>query len=415
MRAQRGAGAAAADARRATPPPRLGEALAPADAAVASESAPAPRRILILAEGRFSVLDAKTATCVIRYRGDEVVAVLDSENAGREAAEVIGVGAGIPVVGSLREGLALRPDSLLVGVAPRGGRLPPEWRALIAGALERGLEVVSGLHTFLGDDPDLAASAAAGGGRIRDLRRVPDELPVASGRAANVDATVVLTVGSDCNVGKMTAAMELVLAARRGGRRAAFAPTGQTGLFIGGWGIVVDRVIADFVAGAAEEIVLRNAPGMDLVFVEGQGAILHPGYSGVTLSLLHGSMPDAMVLVHQPTRECTLNDGIPIPPLTELIGLYEALAAPLKPAPVVGVAVNGFDLDEAGARAHAERITAETGLPAVDPVRFGADALLEPLLRVGKTPPTGLAEAVACRPAASSADAAAVGARHAPA
>ncbi len=354
--------------------------------APSAQQGPRRRRILILAEGRFSVLDAKTAACVVRYRGDEVVAVLDSVNTGRDCADVIGVGRGIPVVGTLAEGLARAPDTLLIGVAPRGGRLPDAWHAMILEALTKGLEVVSGLHTFLSDDPDLAGAAAAGGGRIWDVRRVPDDLPVASRLADRVPATVALTVGSDCNVGKMTAAMELTLAARRRGARAVFVPTGQTGLIIGGWGIVVDRVVADFIAGAAEQIVLRNAPGADLILVEGQGSIHHPGYSGVTLALLHGSMPDALVLVHQPTRERTLNDEIPVPPLPELIRTYESAAALLKPAPVVGIALNCYDVDERAARDFGRRIEAETGLPAVDPVKFGAEALLEPLLSIRKTP-----------------------------
>ncbi len=354
------------------------------------------RRILILAEGRFSVLDAKTATCVLRYRGGEVVAVLDSVNAGRDCAEVIGVGRGIPVVGTLAEGLARGPDTLLIGVAPRGGRLPAPWRAMLLEALGRGLEVVSGLHTFLADDPELAAAAAAGGEAIWDVRRVPDDLPVASRVADRVPATVALTVGSDCNVGKMTAAMELVLAARGRGRKAVFAPTGQTGLFIGGWGIVVDRVIADFIGGAAEQIVLRNAPGADLIVVEGQGSIHHPGYSGVTLGLLHGSMPDALVLVHQPTRTGTLNDEIPIPPLRDLIRTYEAAAALLKPAPVVAIALNCYDVDDRAAREFGRRIEAETGLPAVDPVKFGADRLLEPLLAIRKEPGAYAGSDAAC-------------------
>jgi uncharacterized NAD-dependent epimerase/dehydratase family protein len=209
---------------------------------------------------------------------------------------------------------------------------------------------------------------------------VPEDLPVASRKAATVDATVVLTVGTDCNVGKMTASMELTTAARRLGYRAAFAPTGQTGLFIGGKGIVVDRVIADFIAGAAEQIVLENAPGQDLVFVEGQGSLLHPGYSGVTLGLLHGSMPDAQVLVHQPTRVRTLNDEIEIMPLPDWIELHERMAAYLKPAPVVGIAINGWDLSEDDARRWAGRITDQTGLPAVDPVRFGAEPLVEAIV-----------------------------------
>jgi uncharacterized NAD-dependent epimerase/dehydratase family protein len=335
------------------------------------------KRILILAEGRFSVLDAKTATCVIRYRPDEVVGVIDSETAGGTTDRVLGFGPPLPIVATLEEGLAFAPDTLLIGVAPRGGALPAAWRDLVVRAFEAGLDVVSGLHTFLGDDPELDALARAKGVSIVDLRRVPRDLPVASRKAATVDATVVLTVGTDCNVGKMTASMELTTAARRLGYRAAFAPTGQTGLFIGGKGIVVDRVIADFIAGAAERIVLENAPGQDLVFVEGQGSLLHPGYSGVTLGLLHGSMPDAQILVHQPTRLRTLNDEIEIMPLPDWIELHERMAAYLKPSPVVGIAINGWDLSEEEARHWARRITDETGLPAVDPVRFGAEPLVE--------------------------------------
>lgn len=342
------------------------------------------RRVLILAEGRFGVFDAKTAACVIRYRPDEVVGVLDSETAGSTTDRVLGFGPPLPIVGTLQEGLALDPDTFLIGVAPRGGRLPEAWREMAKGALESGLRVVSGLHTFLGDDPELAAIAERTGAGIHDLRRVPEDLPVASRKAADVDATVVLTVGSDCNVGKMTASMELTLAARRMGHPAVFAPTGQTGLFLGGRGLAVDRVIADFVAGAAERIVLENAPGHEFVFVEGQGSMTHPGYSGVTLGLLHGSQPDAQILVHQPTRERTLNDEIEIMPVPEWIVLHERMAAYLKPAPVAGVAINGVDLDEAEARNWADRITAETGLPAVDPVKFGAEPLIEAIRsRVG--------------------------------
>ncbi|MGH7558273.1 MAG: DUF1611 domain-containing protein [Gemmatimonadota bacterium] len=340
----------------------------------------ADRRVLILAEGRFSVIDAKTATCVIRYAPDDVVGVLDSRTAGRTTDEILGFGPALPIVGTIEEGLALGPDTLLIGVAPRGGALPAAWRTVLARALEEGLTVASGLHTFLGEDPELRAIAGKTGAKIVDLRRVPDDLPVASRKAADVDAVVVLTVGTDCNVGKMTASMELTLAARRLGHRAVFAPTGQTGLFIDGKGLAVDRVIADFVAGAAERIVLENAPGQDLVFVEGQGSLLHPGYSGVTLALLHGSMPDAQILVHQPTRTRTLNDEIEIMPLPDWIALYERMAGYLKPAPVLGIALNGHDLDEVEARRWADRISEETGLPAVDPVRFGAEPLIEAIV-----------------------------------
>ena len=345
----------------------------------------ADRKVVILAEGRFGVFDAKTATCVIRYAPDEVVAVVDSETAGKTTDEVLGFGRPIPIVASLDEALEKGPDTFLIGVAPRGGRLPDAWREMVKSALEANLTVVSGLHTFLSEEPDLADLAERTGGEIVDLRKVPTDLPVASRRAAEVDATVVLTVGTDCNVGKMTASVELWRAAQRMGYAAAFAPTGQTGLFLGGKGLVIDRVIADFVAGAAEQIVLDNAPGQDFVFVEGQGSLTHPGYSGVTLGLLHGSQPDAQILVHPPTRRRTLNDEIEIMPLPDWIELHERMAAYLKPAPVVGIAINGWDLSEEEASSAADRIEAETGLPAVDPVKFGAERLIEAVrARVGE-------------------------------
>lgn len=352
----------------------------------------ADRRVVILAEGRFGVFDAKTATCVIRYAPDEVVAVLDSQTAGKTTDEVLGFGPPIPVVTTLAEALeAGEADTFLIGVAPRGGRLPDAWRTMVEAALEAGLTVVSGLHTFLSEDPGLAAVAARTGSEIVDLRKVPTDLPVASRKAAEVDALVVLTVGTDCNVGKMTASVELWKAAERMGHSAAFAPTGQTGLFLGGKGLVIDRVIADFVAGAAEQIVLENAPGNDFVFVEGQGSLIHPGYSGVTLGLLHGSMPDAMILVHPPTRERTLNDEIEIMPLPDWIELHERMAGYLKPAPVAGIALNGWDLTGEEARGWAERIESETGLPTVDPVKFGAERLVEAVLARtrGKKEPAG--------------------------
>jgi uncharacterized NAD-dependent epimerase/dehydratase family protein len=329
-------------------------------------------RYLILAEQEFGPLTSKTANGCIRYTPEQVVAVLDSSQAGRTAQDVLGFGGAIPVVATLEEGLAREPDALLIGIAPAGGRLPESWRATLRGALRAGLDVWSGLHTFVGADPELAALAREHGATIRDLRRPPEDLAVASGRVAReVESTVVLTVGSDCNIGKMTAALQLRDALRRGGERVAFAGTGQTGILIEGWGIAVDAVIADFVAGAAERLVLDAARDADVVLVEGQGSIIHPGYSGVTYGLMHGSLPHAMVMCAQPSRTTIRhNPWLPIPPLPELIRLHEAVLAPLRPAPVVAVALNTSDLGEAEARAAVERTAAETGLPTTDPVRF---------------------------------------------
>ena len=209
----------------------------------------------------------------------------------------------------------------------RAGGCRNEWRAWLAEALDAGCDLWSGLHTFLGDDPVLAAKAKARGRKILDLRRPPADLPVASGAAKTVEPYVVLTVGTDCNVGKMTAQLQLARQLNAGGLRTRFVPTGQTGIMIEGWGIAVDAVISDFVAGAAERLVLQGAEDADVVLVEGQGSINHPGYSAVTLGLLHGSCPDGLILCHQSSREY-IGDyreaaWLRIPPLSEYIRLYE--------------------------------------------------------------------------------------------
>ena len=170
-----------------------------------------------------------------------------------------------------------RPNALLIGIAPTGGQFPEEWRPLMRAAFGNGLEIWSGLHTFIGDDPEFASLAARRGVAIHDLRKPPEDLPVAAGRVRDVDATIILTVGTDCNIGKMTASLQLRDGLRKRGCRVAFAGTGQTGILIEGWGISVDAVIADFIAGAAERLTIDAAKDADIVLVEGQGSLVHPG------------------------------------------------------------------------------------------------------------------------------------------
>jgi uncharacterized NAD-dependent epimerase/dehydratase family protein len=232
------------------------------------------RRFVVLVEGSLGVLDAKTAAVLLRYAPESVAALLDTTRAGTTAQDALGYGGAVPIVASVEQAMAHRPDALLVGIAPVGGLLPDAWRAVLVEALDQGLDLWAGLHTFLADDPVLARHAKERGRELVDLRRVPETLPVASARVREVSARVTLTVGSDCNVGKMTAAWEV---ARLLGERAAFVATGQTGILLAGRGLAVDRVVSDFVAGAAEALVLDAAPGHDHVLVEGQGSLIHPG------------------------------------------------------------------------------------------------------------------------------------------
>ncbi len=354
-------------------------------------TAPAQHRFLIVADGQFGPMTSKTANSCIRYFPERIVGVFDREHAGKTVQDVLGFGGGIPVVGDFAHGLGLRggATAVLVGIAPAGGRLPEEWREWIRMAIERKLEVWSGLHTFISDDPELGPLASRLGVRILDARKAPAKLPIADGRAAAVDAYVVHAVGSDCNVGKMTAMLEVRTALVRRGVRARFVATGQTGIFIEGWGTAVDAVVADFIAGAAEELVLEGAKNADVVLVEGQGSLLHPGYSGVTLGLLHGSMPRALILCHQASRDYIgdyhgREPWVKIPPLPDLIEMYERAAHPVFPTKVIGVCLNTFDQDESTARESIAQATAETGLPAADPVRFDAAPLADAVMWAAK-------------------------------
>lgn len=347
-----------------------------------------PPRYLILADGLFGPETSKTANACIRYTPDHVVGVIDAGHAGRTSQQVIGFGGSIPVVATLDEGLALEPNALLIGIAPAGGQIPPEWVQLVRRAIEHGLEVWSGLHSFLGDIPELAEAARKHGVTIHDLRRPPAKITVANGRVRNVDATVVLTVGTDCNIGKMTTQLQLLGALRKKGIRTSFAATGQTGILIEGRGISVDAVVADFISGAAEKLVLDCAVDSDLVLVEGQGSIIHPSYSGVTYGLIHGSLPHAQVMCAQPSRKAINRcEWVKIPPLVDFIRLSETVAAPLRPAPVIAVALNTYDLDDDTARRTIETVQRETGLPTTDVVRYDPAPVADAIAKFHQTRP----------------------------
>jgi uncharacterized NAD-dependent epimerase/dehydratase family protein len=334
---------------------------------------------LILAEG-FSADPhyGKTAHGVLRYRRDDVAAIFDSTREPGATDD------GVPVVRTIEESMQYEPTTALVGVATQGGRFPPAWLDLLRQCVDAGLDIENGLHVFLADDPELAELARSRGVELRDLRRPPKDLSTATGENLAVPATIVLTVGSDCAIGKMTVSLELDREARERGVNSVFVPTGQTGIAIAGWGIAVDAVVSDFIAGAAERLVVEgHERGGELLWVEGQGAILHPVYSGVTLGLYHGSVPHALVLCHEVGHdEIEGAGGGPhrIPSLSELIDLHERLALPARPAQVVAIALNTRRVGVDEARHAIAAAEAETGLTADDPVRFGAARLVDAVL-----------------------------------
>jgi uncharacterized NAD-dependent epimerase/dehydratase family protein len=303
---------------------------------------------IVLAHDRFTDGEAKTAEALIRYASDPVVAVVDRSASIDTAEPVVGAaGREIPVVRDADEALSLDADRMAIGVAPVGGRVPDDWRPDLRAALEEGLDIVSGLHDFLAEDEELSKLARGHGAELHDLRRPPPDQPIYRSQVLDLDATIVLTVGTDCSSGKMTTSVELVRALRDRGVDTAFAATGQTGLMLGAdAGVVVDAVAADFVAGWGEKIVLdaHEATGADVIVAEGQGALSHPAYGAVTLGLLHGTSPHACVLCHDETREektTTFHEGRRFPvldPATEWQRLQE-VADPVRRPSLAGLSV----------------------------------------------------------------------------
>jgi len=339
------------------------------------------RRIAVLAHGGFPD-DAKTATGILRYADAEVVAVLDREIAEADPdARVADYHPDVddaPIVASSAAAPAF--DALAIGIAPIGGGFDESWRTDVIDAIESGADVVSGLHYFLGDDPEFVRLADEHGVELWDVRRPPDDLTVAEGIARELDAEIVATVGTDCSVGKMTTTRELYEAAVDRGVDAGFIPTGQTGIIVEDWGIPVDRTVSDFTAGAVERM-LRERSDRDYLFVEGQGSITHPAYSPVTLGILHGAMPDSLVLCHEAGRERIHGyESVEIPNPGYVAGLYESLAESVAPTEVVAGALNTAHLDAEGAAAARDRYRSQLTVPVADPIRDGVDELLEAVL-----------------------------------
>lgn len=347
--------------------------------------------LVLLQHGGLDNLSGKTGLAMLRYRRGPIVAVIDPAHAGADLQAITGIPRAVPVVADMASALAFGPAVAVVGLAPSGGRLPPEMRADVVTALRSGLSLASGLHSRLADDPEFAAIPLVSGQWIWDLRHEPADLEVASARCAQLPCRRLLAVGSDMAVGKMSACLELQAAAQRRGLDARFVGTGQAGILISGQGVALDAVRVDYAAGAVEAAVLTAAAGAGpeaFILVEGQGSLAHPG-STATLPLLRGSQPTELLLVHRAaqTHVRTRPGAAPvaIPPLPELIQACEALAALGRPdglRPRVGaIALNTALLDEQAAEAEAQRIAAATGLPVVDPVRQGGERLLEVLWR----------------------------------
>lgn len=340
------------------------------------------RRVAILLHDGIKGAHGKTGVALLRYSEATIVAVIDRECAGKSLPKLTGINRDVPIVATVEKTLAYKPDVLVIGIAPSGGVLPDEWWQEIKQAVASGLSIVNGLHTPMNTIPELRDSLREGQW-IWDVRQEPPNLPIASARARSLACRRVLTVGTDMGVGKMSTSLELNKAAQKRGLRSKFLATGQAGLMIAGDGVPLDAVRVDFAAGAVEQIVMRHGSDRDILHIEGQGSLLHPG-STATLPLIRGSQATHLILVHRPGQTHIRNHPqVEIPPLPEVIQLYETVAragGAFADVKVAAIALNTFHLNVSEAQTAIEQVQAETKLPCTDVVRFGADVILDTIM-----------------------------------
>ena len=337
-------------------------------------SRPIYRRLAVLTEGTRDIYRNKTALGLLRFRPEDVVCVIDSNHAGTDFNNLPGIDAKIPVVGSIRDALKLGIEWLVIGVNTPGGYLPDSIRPHVYDAIRNRIGVISGLHESVNGDPNLVSLSARYAVDLVNLRATPDDRMVSTGLARGTKAFRLLTVGTDANIGKTTVALTLerhLNATRAYKTRARFVSTSQDGVLITGRGVAVDRMISDFAGGMVEHLVLGEDHNADILVIEGQNSILSPCYSGTSISLVHGSCPDAMVLCHNPRRTLLRHTDAPMPPLATYIDLYERILAHVHPGKVVAIALNTMELTPEEAKAAMDAVVKETGLPVADVIREG--------------------------------------------
>jgi uncharacterized NAD-dependent epimerase/dehydratase family protein len=338
-------------------------------------------RMVLLAEGRLSSMGLRMVIAALLYIPDRIVAVIDSTKERGSTQGIIGFGGDTPIVHSLEEAMEFGPDSMLIGITPVGGQLPEAWREYIREALAAGLHVVSGLRQRLSQDTEFSDLATLKGVRIHDLHAVSrSHLIRAQGSWRRRNVHTILTIGTDSNTGKMTTALQLYREMRRRGMNVALIGTGPTGILISGRGVSVEDTPSDFLTGAVEfEIDKAANEGYEYVIVEGQGAMTHCGNSPIALGLLHGAMPDAMLLCHQPSREVD-GYGLPLPEVEKVISLHEQMLGVFKQSAVVAIGLNSMDVNKEDYRIVCNDMYRRTGLLALDPMRESAAPLVDNLL-----------------------------------
>jgi uncharacterized NAD-dependent epimerase/dehydratase family protein len=340
-------------------------------------------RLAILLHDGIRGGNGKTGLSLLRFSEANIVAVIDRECAGLDLVTLTGIARPAPIVASVSAALAYQPDVLAIGIAPSGGVLPEAWRQEVKQAIAAGVSIANGLHTRLMLDPELTALLQPGQW-LWDMRQEPDGLEVGTGKARTLPCLRVLTVGTDMAIGKMSTSLALHAASQKRGWRSKFIASGQAGLMIAGDGVALDAVRVDFATGAIEQQMLKFGNDYDILHIEGQGSLLNPS-STATLPLLRGSQPTHLILVHRAGQtHISRIPTVPIPPLPQVVELYEAIAhaaGAFAPVPVAAIALNTYHLEESVAQDAIAQVHQETGLPCTDPIRFGAEPLLDSVLK----------------------------------
>lgn len=350
------------------------------------------KRAALLVEGAKDVFHAKTASALLRYRSDDIAYLVDSTHS-KGTPNIFSNVTKTPIVKSITE-VAKNVDVFIICLMLPEGKSPKKWLDEITAALKSGVDVINPFHLDFGKIKEIVD--ALGGlnvgstsaltkfnntkACIHNIRTVPEDLELLSLKVLDTKAKRILTVGSDCNIGKMLTTLELNKSAQKRGIDSSFIATGQIGMLIKGSGIAVDRVISDFLPGAVERLILEEQ-NKEILFIEGQGSIFSPLYSAVTLGLIHGSAPDAMVMCHVPTRKKLRYTDLDIPDLNMMIRLHEEIASVVNKCKVVGIALNCHDLNDDEAKVIIKNIEAKTGLPATDPVKFGVEKILDACIK----------------------------------
>ena len=334
------------------------------------------KRFAILCHEAFNYIKNKTGNMLIRYRPDEVVAVIDREKIGSTSEEEVGVGGNTPVLGDFNATLHLDPDTLVIGNATQGGFITDEYKAEIINAMNAGCDVISGMHQFLNDDEELKNIAAQKNVKLIDLRMPPDPPHFPTGTWQNRTVPVLLIVGTDCDTGKMTTAWEVAKRLQDRGRKVEFIGTGQTGILLSGSGVPIDAVKADFMAGEIEFLIQNTPKDTELVIIEGQGALTNQFYAGVTLGLMHGAMPDYMLMTHDPSRDLDVTD-FPMVSMQHVMDLHLDLMKVFRESKFIGINLLTFAFDEKKALDVIQKSENEFNIPTTDLIRFGDKGLID--------------------------------------